>query len=130
MPENKLNAVFKRKPELKFILRTPDQLLKAHVNDFKQVSTQNLLLIEARALYHNMPPWRRDQEQQIQFVEQLRQKIELENAKPSKPAPPPIQPKKTVVIKTKKGGGGGGGGGGSGGGDFLSELLQKRKRKE
>jgi len=129
MPETKLNAVFKRKPELKFILRTPDQLLKAHVNDFKQVSTQNLLLIEARALYHNMPPWRKDQEQQSQFVDQLRQKIESENAKP-KAAPPPIEPKKKVVIKTKKGGGGGGGGGGSGGGDFLQELLQKRKRKE
>jgi DNA repair exonuclease SbcCD ATPase subunit len=75
MPENKLNAVFKRKPELKFILRTPDQLLKAHVNDFKQVSTQNLLLIEARALYHNMPVFRKDQEQQMQFVQQLQQKI-------------------------------------------------------
>jgi len=130
MPENKINAVYKRKPELKFILRSPDQLLKAHVNDFKQVSTQNLLLIEARALYHNMPPFRRDQEQQAQFVEQLRQKIENENAKP-KAAPPPIEPKKKVVIKTKKGGGGGGGGGSGGsGGDFLQELLQKRKRKE
>jgi len=125
MPENKINAVYKRKPELKFILRSPDQLLKAHVNDFRQVSTQNLLLIEARALYHNMPPFRRDQEQQAQFVEQLRQKIENENAKP-KAAPPPIEPKKKVVIKTKKGGSGGGGSGG----DFLQELLQKRKRKE
>lgn len=130
MPETKLNAVFKRKPELKFILRTPDQLLKAHVNDFKQVSTQNLLLIEARALYHNMPPFRKDQEQQAQFVEQLRQKIESENTKPKASAPPPIEAKKKVVIKTKKPGGGGGGGGGSGGGDFLEELLQKRKRKE
>jgi len=132
MPENKLNAVFKRKPELKFILRTPDQLLKAHVNDFKQVSTQNLLLIEARALYHNMPPWRRDQEQQSQFVEQLRAKIEIDAAKPAITAPPPIEPKKKVVIKPKKagGGGGGGGGGGAGGGDFLQELLLKRKRKE
>jgi hypothetical protein len=129
MPENKLNAVFKRKPELKFILRTPDQLLKAHVNDFKQVSTQNLLLIEARALYHNMPTFRKDQEQQSQFVEQLRQKIEIDATKPPPAsAPPPIEAKKKVVIKTKKGGGGGGGGGS--GGDFLQELLQKRKRKE
>jgi len=127
MPDTKLNAVFKRKPELRFILRTPDQILKAHVNDFKQVSTQNLLLIEARALYHNLPPFRKDQEQQAQFIDQLRQKIESENSKP-KAAPPPIEPKKKVVIKAKKGGGGGGGGGGSG--DFLEELLQKRKRKE
>jgi len=131
MPENKLNAVFKRKPELKFILRTPDQLLKAHVNDFKQVSTQNLLLIEARALYHNMPVFRKDQEQQGQFVEQLRQKIEIDAAKPAATAPPPIEPKKKVVIKPKKGGGGGGGGdAGGAGGDFLQELLLKRKRKE
>jgi len=129
MPENKLNAVFKRKPELKFILRTPEQITKAHVNDFKQVSTQNLLLIEARALYHNMPPFRRDQEQQSQFIDQLRQKIEIDAAKPPATAPPPIEAKKKVVIKTKKGGGGGGGGGGSGG-DFLQELLEKRKRKE
>jgi len=125
MPENKLNAVFKRKPELKFILRTPDQLQKAHVNDFKQVSTQNLLLIEARALYHNMPAFRKDQEQQCQFVDQLRQKIEIDAAKPPATAPPPIEPKKKVVIKAKKGGGGGGGSG-----DFLQELLQKRKKKE
>jgi hypothetical protein len=130
MPENKLNAVYKRKPELKFILRTPDQLLKAHVNDFKQVSTQNLLLIEARALYHTMPTFRKDQEQQSQFVEQLRQKIESDNTKPKAGAPPPIEPKKKVIIKTKKGGGGGGGGGGGSGGDFLQELLAKRKRKE
>jgi hypothetical protein len=125
MPENKINAVFKRKHELKFIIRTPDQIQKAHVNDFKQVSTQNLLLIEARALYHNMPPFRKDQEQQVQFVEQLRQKIESENSKPKANAPPPIEPKKKVVIKTKKPAGGGGSGG-----DFLDELLQKRKRKE
>jgi len=131
MPENKINAVFKRKPELKFILRTPEQILKAHVNDFKQVSTQNLLLIEARALYHILPVFRKDQEQQSQFVEQLRQKIESENAKPKANAPPPIEPKKKVVIKTaKKAGGGGGGGGGGSGGDFLQELLLKRKRKE
>jgi len=128
MPENKLNAVFKRKGELKFILRSPDQLLKAHVNDFKQVSTQNLLLIEARALYHNMPTFRRDQEQQVQFVEQLRQKIESDSTKPKATAPP-IEAKKKVVIKAAKPAAGGGGGGGSGG-DFLEELLQKRKRKE
>jgi len=125
MPENKLNAVWKRKPELKCILRTPDQLLKAHVNDFKQVSTQNLLLIEARALYHNMPVFRKDQEQQSQFVEQLRQKIESEMTKPKASAPPPIEAKKKVVIKAKKPAAGG-----AGGGDFLDELLQKRKRKE
>jgi len=124
MPDQKLTAVFKRKAELKFILRTPDQILRAHANDFKQVSTQNLILIEARALYHNMPVFRRDQEQQMQFVQQLQAKIEDEMKKPQKPAPPPIATKKKeeVVIKTKKGGGGGDG--------FLAELLQKRKRKE
>eukprot|EP01123_Difflugia_compressa_P016074 TRINITY_DN955_c0_g3_i1.p1 TRINITY_DN955_c0_g3~~TRINITY_DN955_c0_g3_i1.p1 ORF type:complete len:239 (-),score=96.13 TRINITY_DN955_c0_g3_i1:88-774(-) len=127
MPEQKLTAVFKRKPELKFILKTPDQLLKAHVNDFKQVSTQNLILIEARALFHNMPAFRRDQEQQMQFVQQLQTKIQQEAVKQeTKPAPPPIQATKKVVIKTKKGGGGGGGGGAG----FLDELLAKRKRKE
>jgi len=118
MPENKLNIIFKRKPELKFILRTLDQLLKAHVNDFKQVSTQNLLLIEARAVYHNMPAFRKDQEQQIQFVEQLRQKIEIGADKEVVMASPPIKPKKKIVIR-----------GGGKAGDFLQELLLKRKEK-
>jgi len=82
------------------------------------------VLIEARALYHNMPGFRRDQEQQVQFLDQLRQKIEMELTKPVVIASPPIEPsKKVVIIKTKKGGGGTGG-------DFLQELLQKRKRKE
>jgi len=125
MPDQKLTAVLKRKPELKFLLKTPDQINKAHVNDFKQVSTQNLNLLEARALYHNMPPFRKDQEQQLQFFIQLQTKIEQEMAKPSTPAPPPIAPKKKVVIKKKKDDGGGAGGGG-----FLEELMAKRKRKE
>eukprot|EP01124_Arcella_intermedia_P030078 TRINITY_DN6500_c0_g1_i2.p1 TRINITY_DN6500_c0_g1~~TRINITY_DN6500_c0_g1_i2.p1 ORF type:complete len:947 (-),score=247.18 TRINITY_DN6500_c0_g1_i2:91-2931(-) len=129
MEDAKLTAAFKRKPELRFLLKTPEQLLKAHVNDFKQVSTQNLNLLESRALYHNMPAFRKDQEQQAQFVVQLQAKIEQEMAKPQVAAPPPIQPKKTVVIKKKAAGGGGGGGGGGAGG-FLDELLAKRKRKE
>jgi len=131
MPDAKLTAVLKRKAELKFLLKTTDQINKAHVNDFKQVSTQNLNLLEARALYHNMPAFRKDQEQQLQFAIQLQAKIEQEMSKPQTPAPPPIAPKKKVVIKKKKesDGGGGGGGGGSAGG-FLEELLAKRKRKE
>jgi len=127
MPDQKLTAVLKRKAELKFLLKTPDQITKAHVNDFKQVSTQNLNLLEARALYHNMPPFRKDQEQQVQFIVQLQTKIEQEMSKPSTPPPPPIAAKKKVVIKKKKDDGGGGGGGGGG---FLDELLAKRKRKE
>jgi len=129
MPDAKLTAILKRKAELKFLLKTPDQINKAHVNDFKQVSTQNLNLLEARALYHNMPPFRKDQEQQLQFLIQLQTKIEQEMQKPQTPAPPPIAPKKKVVIKKKKESEGGGGGGGAGGG-FLEELLAKRKRKE
>jgi len=128
MPDAKLTAVLKRKAELKFLLKTPDQINKAHVNDFKQVSTQNLNLLEARALYHNMPPFRKDQEQQMQFFIQLQTKIEQEMAKPQTPAPPPIAAKKKVVIKKKKESEGGGGGGAGGG--FLEELLAKRKRKE
>jgi len=118
LPDNKLNAVLKRKPELKFIFRTVEQLLKAHFNDFNQMSTQNLLLIEARALYHNMPAFRKDQEQQLQFVEQLREKIEIGAVKPLVRVIPPIVPKKRVVIR------------GGGGGDFLQEILLKRKRKD
>jgi len=129
MPEPQKSNFLKKKAELKFLLKNPDQLLKAHVNDFKQVSTQNLSLEEARALYHNMPDFRKDQEQQMQFVLQLQAKIESEMSKPQISAPPPIQAKKKVVIKKNKDTGGGGGGGGGAGG-FLDELLAKRKRKE
>jgi len=84
MPDQKLTAVLKRKPELKFLLKTStDQINKAHVNDFKQVSTQNLNLLKARVLYHNMPPFRKDQEQHLKFVIQLQSKIEQEIAKPT-----------------------------------------------
>jgi len=122
-PESKLNIILKRKPELKFISRSPDELLKAHVNDFRQLSTQNLVLIEARALYHNMPGFRRDQEQQVQFLDQLRQKIEMELTKPVVIASPPIEPsKKVVIIKTKKGGGGTGG-------DFFTRTITETKEK-
>jgi len=126
MQEPQKSAFLKKKAELKFLLKTPDQINKAHVNDFKQVSTQNLTLAEARALYHNMPDFRKDQEQQLQFVVQLQAKIETEMSKPQVAAPPPIQAKKKVVIKKKKDADSGGGGGGG----FLDELLAKRKRKE
>jgi len=130
MPEPQKSNFLKKKTELKFLLKTPELLMKAHVNDFKQVSTQNLNLEEARALYHNMPDFRKDQEQQLQFTLQLQAKIESEMCKPQISAPPPIQAKKKVVIKKNKGGDSGGGGGGGGGGGFLDELLAKRKRKE
>jgi len=128
MQEPQKSNFLKKKPELKFLLKTPDQINKAHVNDFKQVSTQNLSLAEARALYHNMPDFRKDQEQQLQFLVQLQAKIETEMSKPQVAAPPPIAPKKKVVIKKNKNADSGGGGGGGGG--FLDELLAKRKRKE
>jgi len=128
--EPQRSNLLKKKGELKFLLKTPEQLLKAHVNDFKQVSTQNLNLQEARAIYHNMPDFRKDQEQQLQFVNQLQAKIESEMSKPQVTAPPPIQAKKKVVIKKAKAGGGGGGDSGGSGAGFLDELLAKRKRKE
>jgi len=102
MPEPQKSNFLKKKAELKFLLKTPELLMKAHVNDFKQVSTQNLTLEEARALYHNMPDFRKDQEQQLQFTIQLQAKIESEMSKPQVSAPPPIAPKKKVVIKKKK----------------------------
>jgi len=76
--------IYSRKPELKLLLRTPDSLLKAHVNDFKTLSTQNLDEDEARGLYHNMPKFRPDQDKQCEWVEQLRMKIETEKGKPKK----------------------------------------------
>jgi len=117
--------VFSRKPELRLLLRTPDQLLKAHINDFKTLSTQNLDEDEARALYHNMPKFRSEQDKQCEWVEQLRQKIESEKGKPKKKPPPPIQASKKVVIKKADPAEDDGGGGG-----FLEELLKKRKRRD
>lgn len=120
----KKTAQLKRKPELKFLDFTPDQINKKHVNDFKGVTTQNLTLDEARALYANMPDFRKDQEAQLQFFDQLKQKIETEAKKPATKPPPPIKATKAVVFKKPpppKGGGDGGAG------DFLGELLKKRK---
>eukprot|EP01127_Copromyxa_protea_P022569 TRINITY_DN815_c0_g6_i1.p1 TRINITY_DN815_c0_g6~~TRINITY_DN815_c0_g6_i1.p1 ORF type:complete len:949 (-),score=336.03 TRINITY_DN815_c0_g6_i1:196-3042(-) len=111
-----------RKPELKFLGFTPEQIMKKHVNDFKGVTTQNLDETEARALYACMPAFRKDQEKQLEFVEQLKNKIEIEVKKPKTKPPPPIQAAKKVVFKKPPPGAGGGGGG------FLDELLKKRKQ--
>jgi len=123
--ETQQQQVFSRKPELKFLLRTPDQLLKAHVNDFKTLSTQNLDEDEARALYHNMPKFKKEQDKQMEWNEQLRTKIEQEKGKPKKKPPPPIQATKKVVIKKADPDEDSGGGGG-----FLEELLKKRKKRD
>jgi hypothetical protein len=78
----KKTAALKRKPELKFLDSDPDGIMKKHVNDFKGLTTQNLTLDEARALYACMPEFRKDQEAQLQFVGQLKEKIENEMKKP------------------------------------------------
>jgi len=117
--------VFGRKPELKLLLRTTDQILKAHVNDFKTLSTQNLDEDEARALYHNMPKFKKEQDKQLEWSEQLRSKIEQEKGKPKKKPPPPIQATKKVVIKKADPEEDTGSGGG-----FLEELLKKRKKRD
>jgi hypothetical protein len=78
----KKTAALKRKPELKFLDCDHDQIMKKHVNDFKGLTTQNLTLEEARALYGCMPEFRKDQEAQLQFAGQLKDKIETEIKKP------------------------------------------------
>jgi len=97
--------------------------MKKHINDFKGLTTQNLTLEEARALYGCMPEFRKDQEAQLQFVSQLREKIDTEVKKPKVKPPPPIVAKNPVVFKPppKRGGGGEQG-------DFLQELMKKRKQ--
>lgn len=54
----KKTAALKRKGELKFLDCDFDQIMKKHVNDFKGLTTQNLTLEEARALYACMPEFR------------------------------------------------------------------------
>lgn len=58
-------ALFKKKPELRMVLNTPDQIMKKHVNDFNALTTQSLNEQEARALYAAMPQFRKDQEKQL-----------------------------------------------------------------
>jgi len=124
MTPMKKTAALKRKPELKFIECTPDAIMKKHVNDFKGLTTQNLTLEEARALYGVMPEFRKDQESQLQFIGQLKDKIENEMKKPKDKGPPPIVAKKPVVFKKPPPGKGAAS---DGGGDFLAELVKKRK---
>jgi len=124
MSPQERNTLLGRKGELKFLGFTQDQIMKKHVNDFKGVTTQNLDETEARALYACMPVFRKDQEAQVQFVEQLKNKIEVEVKKPKTKPPPPIQAAKKVVFKKPPAGGGGGGG------SFLDELVRKRKAIE
>lgn len=116
-------ATFKRKPELKLLELTHDQILKKHQNDFKSLTAQNLSLEEARALYECLPVFRKDQEVHLQFSQQLKEKIESEMKRPKKKLPPPI----TASINTpkfkpqsKKSDSGSDN-------DFLAELLRKRK---
>jgi len=118
----KKTAQLKRKPELKFLECTPDQIMKKHVNDFKGVTTQNLSLEEARAIYANMPEFRKDMEAQLQFYEQLKNKIETDAKKPATKPPPPIKAKGAPPVFKKPPAPTG-----DGGGDFLAELLKKRK---
>jgi len=127
MNDQQITNVLKKKGELRLLQKTPDQIMKSHENDFKQLSTQMLDLDEARALYHNMPAFRKDQAKQCEWVQQLQQKIETESSKPKIKAPPPIQATKKVVITkaepVEDDGDGGGGG-------FLEELLKKRKKRD
>jgi len=125
-PPMKKTAALKRKLELKFVDCDPDQIMKKHVNDFKGLTTQNLTLEEARALYACMPEFRKDQEAQLQFLGQLKDKIENEMKKPKVKPPPPIVAKKPLVFKPPAQGRGGNRGGGDG--DFLAELVKKRKQ--
>jgi len=128
--EQQQQQIYSRKPELKLLLRTPDSLLKAHINDFKTLSTQNLDEDEARGLYHNMPKFRPEQDKQSEWVEQLRAKIEAEKGKPKKKPPPPIVATKKVVIKKAEPEPESSGGGDDEGGGFLAELLKKRKKRD
>jgi len=123
-PPMKKTAALKRKPELKFLDCDFDQIMKKHVNDFKGLTTQNLTLEETRALYACMPEFRKDQESQLQFVGQLKEKIENEVKKPKIKPPPPIVAKKPVVFKAPPVRGGN-----APQGDFLAELMKKRKQQ-
>jgi len=120
-PPMKKAAALKRKPELKFLDCSEDQIMKKHVNDFKGLTTQNLTLEETRALYACLPEFRKDQEIQLAFVSQLKEKIEYEMKKPKIKPPPPIQATKIVVINNKSSSSTGEGDG------FLEELVRRRK---
>jgi len=119
---NKKVGIFKKKPELKLLELTKDQILKKHANDFKSLTSQNLTLTEARALYECLPEFRKDQDVQLSFLSQIKEKIENEMKKPKKLPPPiiavnPPKFKAPNLSSTSSGGDG----------DFLAELLRKRK---
>jgi hypothetical protein len=115
--------LFKRKPELKFLMRTPEAIMKQHVNDFKNLTVDLLDDDEARALYHNMPKFYKTQDKQIEFVEKLKYRIEHLASLPKRKPPPPIAATKKVIIRKPDSEAQGGGG-------FLEELLKKRKKRD
>jgi hypothetical protein len=128
-PLPKRIAAMKRKPELKFLDMTHEQIHKKHVNEYKSLSAQNLSLDEARAIYASLPAFKKDQEVQLQFLQQVKEKIDAELSKPKKKQPPPIvaqnPPKfRPVPPQTQSSKSCAGESDNSG---FLAELLRKRK---
>eukprot|EP01124_Arcella_intermedia_P025412 TRINITY_DN4546_c0_g1_i1.p1 TRINITY_DN4546_c0_g1~~TRINITY_DN4546_c0_g1_i1.p1 ORF type:complete len:1457 (+),score=497.48 TRINITY_DN4546_c0_g1_i1:44-4372(+) len=98
MSETQLKAVFTKKPLLRLLLRTPEQIMKAYGSDFKvKVGVYELSMEECRALLFHLPCFRKDQLVQKEFVAFLRERIEqlLEKQKGRER----ILPSRTVVIK-------------------------------
>jgi len=109
-----------KKSELALVLISPDDIKQKHESDFRNY-VLDLSEAELRAIFHNLPTFRPDQETQKRFVETLRNKID--QCSKGGPPPPPAVKRTGKKWKPKKAPSGGGGGGG-----FLGELLQKTRK--
>lgn len=89
--------LLKEKPQLRLVLRTPDQILRLFHSDFTEPPSRLLTLGQLRALFAAMPIFRKDQEKQINWVHALEEAIEERVAKPL-PKVKPILPKRMVIM--------------------------------
>jgi len=100
MSENRreFDECLKKKPELRLISLSKEDILKKHGNDFASFSL-NLTEVELRALRYCMPHFRKEQARQAEFVKTIETKIQ---AKVVQKQTPKQKPKKSKTVTTWK----------------------------
>lgn len=85
-----------KNPEILLIGMDAKAILAKHQNDFQQYLLRNLTLEELRAVRASCPKFRNDQKRQLDWLENLEQKIEQVSKDPPKKV---VEQKKAPPIK-------------------------------